>query len=119
MLAEPNVKGKPMPSKKPKSEPVVEDIDVDGEADDSDDLDVVEIVFGGATFVIPRDRGDWPTEAMAWLSEGKFNLFVKYLLDRTKPGQWKVLTTICPRTRDFSAFFVLASKTIRDECTGD
>lgn len=115
-----------MPAKnaKPKAtpEPDVDEDETDvAEPTDTPivDASLVEINFAGAKFVIPRDRGDWSTEALAWLSEGKFNLFVKYLLERTLPGQWRALCVICPRTRDFSAFFVLASKVIKDECTGD
>lgn len=86
---------------------------------DSDDVsELVEIDFQSTTFVIPRDRDDWSIEALAYLSEGKYNPFVKYLLDTTKPGQWKALVQLCPTRKDFSAFFILIGKVIAEECTG-
>lgn len=65
----------------------------------------VEIPFRGAVFVIPRDRDDWSTEALAYLAEGQYNLFVKYTLEIAKPGQWDVLVRVCPRKRDYAEFF--------------
>jgi hypothetical protein len=75
----------------------------------------VEIPFKGIKFVIPRDRDDWSIEALAWLSEGKNNLFVKYTLEIAKQGQWEALTKLCPRRRDFAAFYSLFAKAT-DEC---
>jgi len=82
------------------------------------DQGLVEIDFQGATFVIPRDRDDWSTEGNAWLGEGKFNLFVKYLLEIARPGQWKTLTRLCPTPKQFNQFFVVLGKAIQEECIG-
>jgi hypothetical protein len=67
----------------------------------------VEIPYRGAVLVIPRDRGDWSTEGLAYLAESKYNLFVMHTLEIAKPGQWKVLCRLCPRRRDFAEFFAL------------
>lgn len=113
-----------MPKSKPETKPEPDaEIDSDTEdsetQDDADDMPVVEIPFSGVTFKIPQDRGDWSTEAVAWLAERKFNLFTKYLLEGTQPGQWKALCAACPRQRDFTAFFVLIGSTIREKCIGE
>lgn len=91
---------------------------VDDEPDATPELPgLVEIAFGGITFVIPRDRDEWSTEALAYLGEGKFNLFVKYTLEIGKPGQWKALVALCPTRKRFQEFFVLFGAATK-ECVG-
>ncbi|MGV0793017.1 hypothetical protein [Mycolicibacterium sp. XJ1819] len=94
---------------KPKSKP-------DADADDSpeDQVEFVKIPFKGVTFVIPRSRDDWSIEALAWLSEGKNNLFVKYTLEIARPGQWEALVALCPRRRDFGKFYAAFAKATQD-----
>lgn len=75
----------------------------------------VEIPFRGVKFIIPRSRDDWSIEALAWLSEGKNNLFVKYTLEIAKQGQWEALMAMCPRRRDFSDFYGVFAKAT-NEC---
>lgn len=79
------------------------------ETDDTTDdaVEMVEIPFRGATFVIPKDRGEWSTEGLAHLAEERYNLFVKYTLELALPGQWDVLVRVCPRRRDYQEFFVV------------
>lgn len=78
------------------------------------DSEFVEIKYRANTFIIPRDRGDWSTKALAFLAENKYNLFAKYLLDTTLPGQWDAVTALCPRRRDFAAFYVELGKASRE-----
>lgn len=111
-----------MPSKtKDKTEDTAadaEDQDADTDAQPRDDEgDFVTIPFRGMTFVIPRNRDDWSTEGLAYLSEGKFNLFAKYILEVAQPGQWKLVTKLCPRRKDFREFFAAFSKATED-CIG-
>lgn len=79
--------------------------------------DFVEIPFQESTFIIPRDRDDWSTEALAYLGEGRFNLFVKYTLEVAKPGQWKALVVLCPTRKHFQEFFILFGAATK-ECVG-
>ena len=101
-----------MPSKT-KAKAVDEDVEDKDQAapddaqSDTDTGEFVEIVFRGVKFVIPRDRDDWSVEALAWLSEGKNNLFIKYTLEIARPGQWEALVKMCPRKRDFGEFYSL------------
>lgn len=85
---------------------------------DAEKPDLAEIAFRGVKFVIPRNRDDWSTEGLAYLSEEKYNLFVKYTLEIAGPGQWQTLCALCPRRKDFSEFFVLFGEAIKTECYG-
>lgn len=85
---------------------------------DEQESGLVEIDFGGSTFVIPRDRDDWSTEGNAYLAEGKYNLFAKYTLEIARPGQWKTLTRLCPTPKDMGPFFMVLGETIKNECVG-
>jgi hypothetical protein len=78
----------------------------------------VEIVFRATTFIVPRSRDDWPTRGLAYLSEGKYNLFAQAALEIAKPGQWDTLCRLCPRQRDYKEFFVVFSDVINAECVG-
>lgn len=107
----------PAPKKTPK--PVETEVDTDNEdksTPDAEKPDLAEITFRGFKFVIPRNRDDWSTEGLAYLAEGKYNLFAKYTLEIAGPGQWQTLCALCPRRKDFAEFFVLFGDTIKTEC---
>lgn len=107
-----------MPSKT-KAKTADEEISGDelAETEGQSESQFVEIPFRGMTFVIPRSRDDWSTEGLAYLSEGKFNLFTKYTLELAKPGQWALVTKLCPRRKDFREFFA-AFGSATEECIG-
>lgn len=77
----------------------------------------VEIPYKGSVFVIPKDRGDWSTEGLAYLAEEKYNLFVKHTLEMAVPGQWEAVVHLCPRRKDFADFFTVFGQATK-ECTG-
>ena len=79
-------------------------------------IGLVDIPFRGHTFVVPKSRDDWPTAGLAFMSEGKYNLFVKSMLDIAAPRQWTQLCEICPRRRDFTEFWVTFAKVTREDC---
>ena len=81
------------------------------------DEQLVEFEFEGTTFVIPKSRNDWSTAGFAFLSEDKFNLFVKENLELARPGQWRALCALCPRRRDYIPFWQLITQVIKEECT--
>ena len=96
--------------------PEVEDIPTELVGDDG--VELVEIPYNGVVFVVPKQRDDWSTEALAYVSEGRYNLFVKYMLEFAKSGQWDMLCALCPRRRDFAGFFAVFGKALEQECVG-
>lgn len=88
------------------------------EDDEQPASEFVEIVYKDTTFVVPRDRDDWPTEGLAYLAEQRFNLFVKSMLEIAKPGQWDQVCRLCPTRRDFNTFFEAFGEAINKECVG-
>lgn len=117
-MATPSKKTKPNLKTVPSTPEVDEEIQETETEEPEADEGLAEIPFRGVTFVVPKNRDDWSTEALAWLAEEKYNLFVKYTLEIARQGQWDTLCTLCPRRRDFADFFVLFGKTIKEECFG-
>ena len=81
------------------------------------EIEMVEFEFKGTTFTIPKSRDDWSTAGFAFLSEDKFNLFVKENLELARPGQWRALCALCPRRRDYIPFWQLVAQVMKEECT--
>lgn len=102
-----------MPKKPQTDDTEAAEVDLPEPAADGEQF--VEILFKGVKFIIPRSRDDWSIEALAWLSEGKNNLFVKYTLEIARQGQWEALVAMCPRRRDYGEFYALFAKST-NEC---
>lgn len=113
-----------MPSKNSKTAPDAEEQTANNDTEDAkspdlpDPTPMLEIPYRGHTFVAPENRDDWSTEGLSYLSEGKYDLFVKYTLEIALPGQWRILCALCPRRKDFSEFFVEFSRVIQEGARG-
>lgn len=77
------------------------------------DAAVVELVWKGETFAIPKRQGRWPVRAARAFEEGEY---VKALVAFIGEDGWNRLEMICPLVDDLNEFSDYAGKVIQREC---
>ena len=74
---------------------------------------VVELVWKGETFTVPKRQGRWPVRAARAFEEGEY---VKALVAFIGEEGWNRLEHVCPVVDDLNEFSDYAGKVIQREC---
>ncbi|MBN7468671.1 Uncharacterised protein [Mycobacteroides abscessus subsp. abscessus] len=86
-------------------------------ADDQTDPDkaIVDLVWEGLKFTIPKRRGRWPVSALRDFARGRNYEAVVTLLGGEE--QWQQLVEKCPTGDDFDKFVDYVRDVVKKECT--
>lgn len=96
----------------PEAPPEGDELKLD-DAPPDPDRQVVRIIWNGATFVIPKRRGKWPTAAHRWFGLRNNLEGMVHLLG---PSQWSGVELIAPDGDSIEAFLDYAGDVIRAQC---
>lgn len=98
---------------KPKSTPAGDEQEPLADAQPESPMEMVEFDFRGESFVIPKDRDDWDTEAFLAIARGDIYVALQLILG---PDQWLKLRRIGTSRRVAKEFSSTFSDVAAREC---